>query len=107
MLVLSASSLLTSPSWATDCPTPGEPCKVVVLSPQEERALTAPNGILDTAAQGRNLELGGPVVYFKQKIAAAPAGEVKPVEKPAEGGNTTTQPMNGTNTIQKNVDDKK
>ena len=76
------------------CPTPGEPCRIVFLSPQEERLLTGQNGILDTAAQGRQIDLGGFAVYFKSKIAAAPAGEMqkapeaakpdKPVDKPAE-----------------------
>jgi hypothetical protein len=73
-----------SPARAVDCPTPGEPCKVVILSPQEEKALTGQNGLLDTAAQGRSLELGGIAVYFKQKILTAPAGEVKAGEKPAD-----------------------
>lgn len=67
------------------CPTPGEKCKILILSPQEENLLTGQNGILDTAAQGRQIDLGGFAVYFKSKIATAPAGEVKPVEKPAQG----------------------
>ena len=69
---------------ATECPTPGEPCKVVILSPQEEKALTGQNGVLDTAAQGRLIELSGVAVYFKQKILTAPAGDMKPIEKPVE-----------------------
>lgn len=86
------------------CPTPGEPCKVLLLSPQEEQMLMTKNGILDTAAQARAIDLGQFSVYLKTRIAGAPAGEVKAVE----GGNVTTQPLNGgTNTIQKNVDDKK
>lgn len=58
------------------CPT-AEPCKVLILSPAEENLLTGKNGILDTAAQGRAIDLGGFAVYFKSKIASAPAGEVK------------------------------
>jgi hypothetical protein len=69
-------------AFAVDCPTPGEPCKVIFLSPQEEKLLTAQNGILDTAAQGRQIDLGGFAVYFKSKIATAPAGEMKPVPTP-------------------------
>ena len=75
---------VTSPSWATDCPTPGEKCKVLFLNESEEAALMKQNGILDTAAQARNLDLGGVAVYFKTKIGAAAQGDVKPVEKPAE-----------------------
>lgn len=64
------------------CPT-AEPCKILTLSTQEERLLTAQNGILDTAAQGRALELGQFSVYLKTKIATAPAGEpVKPAGVP-------------------------
>jgi hypothetical protein len=62
------------------CPT-AEPCKILTLSAQEERLLTTQNGILDTAAQGRALELGQFSVYLKTRIATAPAGEVKPPEK--------------------------
>jgi hypothetical protein len=40
--------------------------------------MTAPNGVLDTAAQGRALELGQFAVYMKQKIAQSPEGEMKP-----------------------------
>ena len=59
------------------CPNVGEPCKVLTLNPQEERALTGPNGVLDTAAQGRAIELGQFAVYLKQRLATAPQGEVK------------------------------
>ena len=39
------------------CP-PGTPsCKVLILTPQEEQILTAPNGILATAEQARFLDL--------------------------------------------------
>jgi hypothetical protein len=62
------------------CPTPGEKCKVLFLTEAEERLLTGQNGILDTAAQARSLDLGQFAVYFKQKLATAPAGEVKPVD---------------------------
>lgn len=64
------------------CPT-AEPCKILTLTSQEERLLTAQNGILDTAAQGRALELGQFSVYLKTRIASAPAGEpVKPAGVP-------------------------
>ena len=56
------------------CPTP-EPCKIVVLSQGEEKLLMQPNGILDTAAQARALDLGQFAVYLKTRIANSPAGE--------------------------------
>ena len=71
---------------AAECPNPGEKCKVIYLSEQEERVLTGQNGILDTAAQARALDLGQFAVYLKTRIGSAPAGEVKAVptpEKPA------------------------
>jgi hypothetical protein len=58
------------------CPT-SEPCKVVVLSQSEESLLMKQNGILDTAAQARAIDLGQFAVYFKQKIASAPEGQVQ------------------------------
>lgn len=59
------------------CPTPGQPCKVLLLTPQEENLLMQTNGVLDTAAQARALELGQFSVYLKTRIAAAPQGEVQ------------------------------
>ncbi len=97
-------------SQAVECPVPGEKCKVLFLSAEEENLFIGKNGILDTAAQARAIDLGGIVVYLRQKLQAAPAGDVKevpPAPKADAGGNTTTQPLNGTNTGQKNVDDKK
>ena len=58
---------------AETCPSP-QPCKVLILTPDEEQALTGPRGILDTAEQGRPLDLGGAVKYFRAKIDKAPAG---------------------------------
>lgn len=70
-------ALGTAAAHAAECPTPGEKCKVLYLSEQEERLLTGQNGILDTAAQARNLDLGQFAVYLKTRIASAPEGEVK------------------------------
>ena len=39
--------------------------------------LMTKNGILDTAAQARAIDLGQFSVYLKTRIAAAPAGEVR------------------------------
>lgn len=69
--------------WADDlhvqCPDPGVKCKVLLLNPQEEEMLMTRNGILDTAAQGRSLDLGQFSVYLKTRIGAAPQGELKPM----------------------------
>ena len=79
---LLAVSLLSSPAYAVECPNPGEKCKIIYLSEQEERLLIGQNGILDTAAQARSLDLGQFAVYLKTRIAGAAPGEVKKVEEP-------------------------
>lgn len=84
------SSLLLLPfligatqALATDCPPDAKSCKVITLTPDEEQVLIAPRMILDTAATGRQIDLGGVIAYFRNKIATAPAGEVK-AEPPKE-----------------------
>lgn len=68
---------LTMIAYAADCP-PGAPsCKVITLTPDEERALTGANMILDTAQQGRALDMTSVANYFRRKIETAPAGGVK------------------------------
>jgi hypothetical protein len=67
----------------TDCPSPPATCKIIVLNAEEERILMDEKGILATAAQARSLDLGALVTYFQQKIAKAPAGDVKETPKPA------------------------
>lgn len=58
---------------------------MILLTESEENALMKANGILDTAAQARNLDLGGVAVYFKTKIGSAPEGQVVPKpDKPAD-----------------------
>jgi hypothetical protein len=74
-IVFCVCALADEPPKPPQCPEP-TPCKILFLSPQEERALIGQNGILDTAAQGRAIELGGVAVYLKQRIANAPQGEV-------------------------------
>lgn len=65
---------------AVQCPaptpqSPGATCKVIVLTPLEEQALTGERGILDTAQLGRPLDLTGAVTYFRDKIKSAPEGK--------------------------------
>lgn len=81
-VVLLALMLLILGASAEDCPTPGQACKILILTPQEEQALVAPNAILDTAIAARKLDMGDVANYFKQKIKDAPAGEIKPVPTP-------------------------
>lgn len=64
---------------AAQCPSP-QPCRILILTQDEERALTGERMILDTAEQGRPLDLGGIVRYFREKIKNAPAG--LPAETP-------------------------
>jgi hypothetical protein len=76
LLFLGVWSLLFAAEMP-QCPDVGVKCKVIFLNPQEENMLMIQNGILDTAAQGRALDLGQFAVFLKTKIAAAPQGEVK------------------------------
>lgn len=84
--VLHASDVAAgTPEWKDNkvrCPT-AEPCKIVILSAGEEKLLMQQNGILDTAAQARSLDLGQFAVYLKTRIANSPAGEpLKAAEAP-------------------------
>ena len=92
--ILVWSALITAVR-AAECPTPGESCKVLFLSAQEERILTGQNGILDTAAQARALDLGQFAVYLKTRIGSAPAGEMKP-QQPAAPENKPAEPVDNT-----------
>jgi hypothetical protein len=74
--------LFVANAFPAECPTPGEKCKVIYLTEQEEKMLMGQNGILDTAAQARALDLGQFAVYLKTRINGAPQGEVKEIEKP-------------------------
>lgn len=65
----------------TECQT--ATCKVLILTPDEEKVLVGQNGILDTAAAARALDLGNIVSYFRTKVATAPAGDPKPAPTPA------------------------
>ena len=66
------------------CP-PGVPsCKVISVSPDEERVLVGPAGIFDSAEFANRMNLSGPIQYWRNKLAAAPEIKAKPVEpKPA------------------------
>ena len=70
-------------SGKIQCPDPGVKCKVLFLTEQEERMLMGQNGILDTAAQARALDLGQFAVYLKTRIGSAAQGEVKSIPSPA------------------------
>lgn len=80
--VLAAAPVLAAEPHEIKCPD-NKPCKVVVLTEQEVQILTGPNGILDTASKARNLDLGQFVVYFQNKLANAPSGEVTPAPSPS------------------------
>ena len=67
---------------AEKCPEGAASCKVLILTPQEEQFLMAPNGILSTAAQARKLDLETIANYLAERIKAAPAGEVVKKEEP-------------------------
>lgn len=84
MIALWATGALAAEPKDVTCPTAGQPCKVLILTPQEEQLLIKPSGVLDSAAAGRYLDLGNVVSYFRMKLMQAPQGEVKPVSKPVK-----------------------
>ena len=84
VMALAFFAVAVTRAFAAECPDPGVKCKVLYLTEQEEKILMGQNGILDTAAQARALELGQFSVYLKTRIGSAPQGDVKAVEKPGE-----------------------
>lgn len=94
ILAIFAFFTLTAPYAKADdrttCPD-ANPCKILTITTQEEKILLDDRGILATAAQARSLDLGALVTYFQQKIAKAPAGDVKETPKPAPSP-TPTEP---------------
>jgi hypothetical protein len=79
-LLILATSALADPR--TQCPTPQQQCRVLTLTADEEKVLVMQNGILDTAAQGRNIDLGAAATYLRQKIIAAPVGDMPKSDVP-------------------------
>lgn len=76
----------------TECPS-AKPCKILVLTEEEQNVLIGDKGILQTAAAARSLDLGAVSAYFQQKIAVSPAGDAKtPVLTGADPGTATTKP---------------
>ena len=55
------------------CPATS-PCKVVTVTPQEEAAMLAPNGILDMATWAAR-PLGEYAAQWRDKLKAAPPGK--------------------------------
>ncbi len=95
-LLITVTLLATTSAFAEgnpQCPIPGQQCRILYLSAQEENILTQQNGILDTAAAGRMVDLAAAVAYFKVKITNSIMGEVKPVP--------TDKPVNAP-TVQQN-----
>lgn len=68
----------------TKCSDPRQPCRILTLTPEEETALTGPNMILQSAEQGRFLDLSSAVKYFRDKIRAAPLVQPEISEPKAE-----------------------
>lgn len=79
-LLLAFLAISTAVVFAAECP-PGIPkCKVLVLTPDMEQALTGQNMILDNAEWANRVGLSNAVAFFRKAIAEAPAGEPgKPV----------------------------
>ena len=60
------------------CP-PGVPsCKIITLSPDEERVLIGPAAIFDSAEFANRMNLAGPIQYFRKKIEEAKTVSMTP-----------------------------
>jgi hypothetical protein len=93
LIALGAVSLLLADEpQHIQCPDVGVKCKVIFLNEQEEQMLMTRNGILDTAAQGRSLDLGQFSVYLKTRIGSAPQGEVKQPPAPPQSSSEQAHP---------------
>ena len=75
----------SQPVDPAQCPQGARSCKVVILTPEEENTLTAPNGIFDTAVWANRAAFTDMTRAWREKLSAAPAGKVeaaKPEAKP-------------------------
>jgi hypothetical protein len=91
-LLLAAAVAFASPALAVECPRDMPACKVLFLSPQEEQLLTAPQGVLLTASEGRKVDYAGFVQYFLQRIKEAPNGTPHKDPEPAPAQTPTPSP---------------
>lgn len=85
-LLLTSTAVLAADLPKIECPIPGVPCRVMFLSDNDLNMLMGERGVLSTAAQARNLDLGAYVTYFAQQLRDSQVGEVKPkpeVPKPS------------------------
>lgn len=73
--IIAALLLSVSPALSHECDKGVTSCKVITLSPNEEQILIQPNGILDTAAKARYIDMFELTNYFRDKLNKAPAGE--------------------------------
>lgn len=95
-LAVAAAVIFPASAFAdarTTCPS-ASPCKVLVLSAEEEKVLAGQNGIFDTAAIARQLDLSAAVTYLKTKLATAPAGDAPPAPPAATTPTTPAAPQN-------------
>ena len=84
LLVFAGVLLAVVIAKSAECPPGVQRCKVITLTPEEEQVLMQPGGIFEIAERGATVQLSAPVKYFREKIIAAPAGEVKKAEPPKQ-----------------------
>lgn len=60
-----------------ECPPQAASCKIVVITPEEENTLTAPNMLFDAAVYANRMNFSHLVEAWKQKLATSPPGTVK------------------------------
>ena len=81
IIVTIAVLLVALPACADEITCPqGQPCKIIVVSPQDEQVMLMPNGILDMATWSSR-PLADYANAWRDKLKNAPAG--KPFMPPA------------------------
>lgn len=104
MLLLATPALAADPAVVNGpattlskypCPT-SKACRVVTIDDDEMKILAGANGILQTAAQARSLDLGQYVIYFQNKLQNAPAGEPKQMVREPEANAASPSPLKDT-----------
>ena len=73
-----------TPQASGTCPMGVVSCKIVAITPDEERTLTQPGGIFDQALWANRSGMEGLISAWKQKLITSPAGTVPEPSKKDE-----------------------
>lgn len=80
VLAILGRSSAQQPPPSYPCPDGATSCIVVTMTPEEVKSLTMPGGVYDQAEWANRSGMQLLIQQWKQKLATAPAGEVKKKE---------------------------